>query len=138
MATALEAVIESNAVTRAGFTAYRATMRTLVAIAVVDVVAGVVLILVFRDSPLGLILGGFLIACAAVVLWWQYVWSAGLRFMKEHVDPARRVPVSELPARLAALAKEADPISTRLADELGALAKRTATPTQGATRGPDS
>jgi hypothetical protein len=122
IATAVDTVVDSNPVTRAALRAYRLAMRTLLLAALVGVLAGAALAIGFRDSTLGLVAGLVLIAGSLFLGWQWWLWSAGLRLLKEHVDPARRVPLRELPAHLVRLADEVRPTSGQVASELEELA----------------
>jgi hypothetical protein len=123
IATALDTLIETNPVARAALRAYRLAMRALLAAAVLLVVAGLALELGLRDSTVAVVIGIVLIAIGLFVAWQWWIWSLGLRLLREHVDESRRVPPGELPGRFASLASEARPASSRVADELQRLAQ---------------
>jgi hypothetical protein len=123
IATALDTLIESNAVARTALRAYRLAMRALLAAAVLLVAAGLALEVSLRDSTVAIVIGIVLIGIGLFVGWQWRVWSAGLRFLREHVDESRRVPPGELPGRFADLAKQARPASSRVADGLQQLAQ---------------
>ncbi len=123
IATAVDTLLESNAVARAAVRAYRLAMRALLVVAVLLIAAGVALALGLRDSTIAIVIGVLLAAAGAFVGWQWWIWSLGLRLLREHVDESRRVPPGELPARFADLAKQARPASSRVADELQKLAQ---------------
>ena len=77
----------------------------------------------FRDSTAGLVIGIVLIGLGLFAAWQWWTWSAGLRFLKEHVDPARKVSLSELPSRVASLGREVTPTSAKLGQELEQLSR---------------
>ena len=69
------------------------------------------------------VLGALLAAVGLFVGWQWWIWSLGLRLLREHVEDSRRVPPGELPGRFADLARQARPASSRVADGLQQLAQ---------------
>lgn len=126
LATAVRTQLDAGLGGRVALTGYRFAMRLLLFGAItVALLAVLVAVLLYRvEPPLALL--GILVAIPAVALgWWRLVWGRPLDWLDEHADPARTVPLEELPTRLRALAAETRTIANvpaRLGDELEALA----------------
>jgi hypothetical protein len=132
IATALDTLIRSNPVTRAGMRGYRLAILVLIIFAITEAAVGLAVAITFGDTTFGLVIGAVLIVGALVTGWQAWIWAAGLRFLREHADPARRVPMSELPSRLKSLADEAAATSAPLAEALRGVAREaSAAPTKG-------
>ena len=123
LATALDSLIQATAIGRAALRTYRLAMGFVLVVAILLVVAGGGVELGFRDSRPGLVIGIVLIVLGLVAAWQWWTWSAGLRFLKEHVDPARKVSIAELPGRFATLGREVMPTSAKLGQELEELSR---------------
>jgi hypothetical protein len=87
------------------------------------VLAGAALAIGLMDSTIALVLGAALAALGLFLGWQWWTWSAGLRFLRAHVDPTRAVPAAELPARFSQLARDAAPTSATVARELDELGR---------------
>jgi hypothetical protein len=123
LATALDSVLNAHPLGRAALGAYRLAMRALLAAAVLFVLAGAALGIGLRDSTFAVVVG-IALAAGGVFLGWQWwTWSLGLRFLRAHTDPARRVPPSQLPGRFAQLARDTRPTSASLSRELDELGR---------------
>ena len=123
LATALDTVIQATAIGRAALRTYRFVMGFVLAVAILLVLGGAGVELGFRDSTAGLIIGIVLIALGLFAAWQWWTWSAGLRFLKEHVEPERKVSIAELPGRFASLGREVMPTSETLGRELEELSR---------------
>jgi hypothetical protein len=123
LATALDTVIQATPIGRAALRTYRIAMGFVLVVAIALALAGAGVELGFRDSSAGLVVGIVLIALGVWAAWQWWTWSAGLRFLKEHVDPARKVPLAQLPSRFASLGREVAPTSETLGRELEELSR---------------
>ena len=123
LATALDSLIQATSLGRAALRTYRLAMGFVLVVAILLVAAGGGVELGFRDSSMGLVIGIVLIVLGLVAAWQWWTWSAGLRFLKEHVDPERKVPLAQLPSRFASLGREVAPTSATLGQELEELSR---------------
>ena len=122
--TALDTVIQATAIGRAALRTYRFVMGFVLAVAILLVLGGAGVELGFRALH-GRADHRHRADRARPVRrrgqWWT--WSAGLRFLKEHVEPERKVSIAELPGRFASLGREVMPTSETLGRELEELSR---------------
>lgn len=142
VAVAVRSAIEANLIGSVGLTGYRMTMRTLMVGAIGLVIVGLLLALaLWQVTPLLVLLALVPVAAGLLLLWWRFTIGAPLDWLDEHDDPARSVPLAELPSRLHELAIETRSIANvpaRLADELDALARESAASTPPSSEAPSA
>lgn len=105
-ATATRTLVDSSWLGRSALWLYRWAMRALLAACVALLVIAAAILVPLHEHWWALVLAAPFILGAIVCGWKWFVFGAALRMLDEYADPQRKLPMSELPARLRELAAE--------------------------------
>jgi hypothetical protein len=107
VATAVRTALEQALAGRLALRGYRIAMRVLLIVGIVLVVGAIVAgVLLRHHAAIGALVVIVLLGPGIWALVLRFAWGAPLDWLNEFDDPAREVPIAELPARLRDISRE--------------------------------